>query len=184
MAEVLSQLPAGYCIRLDALHTTATTASTIVEAEYHYLLPVKQNRAHTYAAIEVIATTVPPDSEATEADESHGRRIQRYTEVFPPSPLLQAKWPKLAFVGAVVHRTGERDQQAVEETVYCMGSAPWTAADLLQARRQHWQVENELHWVKDATFEEDYPLLRGGHAPVTWSIFNTFAITPKMIGGG
>jgi len=176
MAEVLPQLPPGYCVSLDALHTTATTARTIVEAEHHYLLPVKQNRAHTQAAIEVIATTVPPDSEATDLDESHGRRIQRHTQVFPPSQALQAKWPNLAFVGAV-HRTGERDQQAVEETVYYLGSAPWTATDLLPASRQHWQVENELHWVKDVTFEEDYPPRRGGHAPVTWSIFNTFAIT-------
>lgn len=176
MAEVLPQLPPGYCISLDALHTTAATVSTIVEAQHHYLLPVKQNRAHTHAAIEVIATTVPPDSEATEVDDSHNRHVQRHAQVFLPSAALQAKWPKLAFVGAV-HRTGERDQQAFDETVYYLGSAPWTATDLLHGSRQHWQVENELHWVKDVTFEEDYPPRRGGHAPLTWSIFNTFAIT-------
>ncbi|MBD2425454.1 ISAs1 family transposase [Phormidium sp. FACHB-1136] len=82
----------------------------------------------------------------------------------------------LAWVG-VVHRSSERDQKPFSETVYYLGSAPWSATDLLHASQQHWQIENGLHWVKDVTFEEDYPPRRGGHAPVTWSIFNTFAIT-------
>jgi len=176
MAEVLPQLPAGYTLSLDALHTTAATVNTIVTADQHYLLPVKGNRPHAQAAIEVIATTVPPHSEATEVDTSHGRSVQRQAQVFPPSPALQARWPGLTFVGAV-HRSGERDQKPFSETVYYLGSAPWTATDLLLASRQHWQIENELHWVKDVTFEEDYPPRRGGHAPATWSIFNTFAIT-------
>lgn len=176
MAEVLPHLPAGQTLSLDALHTTATTVQTIVTANQHYLLPVKGNRPHTHAALEGIATTVPPQDEATEVDTSHGRSVQRHVQIFPPTPELQAQWPGLTWVG-VVHRSGERDQKSFAERVYYLGSAPWTAIDLLHASRQHWQIENELHWVKDVTFEEDYPPRRGGHAPVTWGIFNTFAIT-------
>lgn len=176
MTEVLPQLPPGQTLSLDALHTTAATVETIVAAHQHYLLPVKGNRPHAHAAIEVIATTVPPQDEATEVDTSHGRSVQRQAQVFPPTPALQAQWPGLAWVG-VVHRSGERDQKPFSETVYYLGSAPWSATDLLHASQQHWQIENGLHWVKDVTFEEDYPPRRGGHAPVTWSIFNTFAIT-------
>lgn len=45
------------------------------------------------------------------------------------------------------------------------------------ATRQHWQIENGLHWVNDVTFDEDYPPRRGDHAPINWAILNTFAIT-------
>jgi predicted transposase YbfD/YdcC len=61
--------------------------------------------------------------------------------------------------------------------VYYLASASWSAAELLHASRQHWQIENGLHWVKDVTFQEDDPPRRGGYAPVNWAILNTFAIT-------
>jgi len=176
MTEGLPQLPPARTLSLDALHTTATTVETIVAAHQHYRLPVKGNRPQAQAAIEVIATTVPPQDKATAGDTSHGRSVQRQAQIFPPTAALQAQWPGLAWVG-VVHRSGERGQNPFSETVDYLGSAPWTATDLLQASQQHWQIENGLHWVKDVTFEEDYPPRRGGHAPVTWSIFNTFAIT-------
>lgn len=180
MKQVLPQLPAGNCLSLDALHTTADTIKTIVQAQQHYLLPVKQNRADAYQTIAAHVTTVSPESEALAVDHTHGRAMQRQAQLFPPPPALQAKWPQLAFVG-VVRRQGQRgpkgDPKESDETVYYIGSAPWQAQDLLLASQQHWQIENGLHWVKDVTFEEDYPPRRGGHAPVTWSIFNSFAIT-------
>ena len=43
--------------------------------------------------------------------------------------------------------------------------------------RGHWAIENRLHWVKDVTFSEDYPLRWGGHAPVNWAIFCTWIIS-------
>jgi predicted transposase YbfD/YdcC len=172
----LPKLPTGQCFSLAALHTTQATVATIRAAQHHYLLAVKQNRAAAHAAIEHITTTASPQSDATEVDQSHGRITQRHVQVFAPSAQLRAKWLGLAFVG-VVHRSGVRDHQPVEETVYYIGSAPWSAAELLQATRQHWQIENGLHWVKDVTFEEDYPPRRGRHAPVNWAILNTFAIT-------
>ena len=68
----------------------------------------------------------------------------------------------LAWVG-VVHRSGERDQKPFSETVYSLGSVPWSATDLLHASQQHWQIEHGLHWVKDVTFEYVFALLVGNH---------------------
>ena len=31
--------------------------------------------------------------------------------------------------------------------------------------------------VKDVTLQEDYPPRRGGYAPISWAIFNSFVIT-------
>ena len=39
------------------------------------------------------------------------------------------------------------------------------AGDLLSWWRGHWGIENQLHWVRDATFGEDRSHIRTGHAP-------------------
>jgi predicted transposase YbfD/YdcC len=39
--------------------------------------------------------------------------------------------------------------------------------------RGHWAIAHRLHWVKDVTFDEDYPSRAGGHAPVNWAILES-----------
>lgn len=176
MIQTLPALPPGQCFSLDALHTTQDTVAVINAQDQDYLLALKANQGSTYAAVQQLTQTQTPTDSASEQDDTHGRHIHRHVQVFEPSPELCAKWPELATVG-VVQRTGERDQSSVSETVYYLSRRTWRASDLLQATRNHWQIENGLHWVKDVTLEEDWPPRRGGYAPVNWAIFNTFCIT-------
>lgn len=172
----LPHLPPGQCFSLDALHTTQATVQAITEREHAYLLALKRNRADSYAAVEPLLSQQSPTTTATQVDDSHGRCVTRHAQVVTPSAPLQARWRTLQTLG-VIHRCGTRNQRAFEETVYYLSSAKWTAGQLLDAVRAHWQIENGLHWVKDVTFHEDYPLQRGGFAPVHWAILNSFAIT-------
>lgn len=172
----LPELPPGHCFSCDALHTTQATVQAITDRQQDYLLVVKLNRATTHAQIQQLVEQQLPTTTAVQVDHSHGRTVTRSAQVFTPTLSLQARWRHLTTVG-VVERTGARDHQPFAETVYYLSSAAWTAPQLLQASRQHWQIENGLHWVKDVTFNEDYPPQRGGFAPVHWAILNTFAIT-------
>lgn len=172
----LDRLSKEHCFSLDALHTTQATVNTIVATRQHYLLAVKLNRADTYRAIESLSESEEAQSQITRVDHTHSRTVTRHAQVFAPTAQLQAKWQTLAAVG-VIHRRGTRSHQPFDETVYYLSSRPLTASQLLAATRQHWQIENGLHWVKDVTFQEDHPPRRGAHAPVNWAIFNTFAIT-------
>ncbi|MFN6525715.1 hypothetical protein [Nostoc sp. ChiSLP03a] len=52
-----------------------------------------------------------------------------------------------------------------------------SAKDALTDTQKHWGIENRLHWVRDVTFSEDFPLRRGGNAPVNWAILHNFFIT-------
>lgn len=172
----LPELPPGQCFSFDALHTTQATVQAVTAQHQDYLLVVKQNRATTHAQIQQLVEQQLPTSTAVQVDDSHGRTVMRQAQVFKPTPLLQARWHKLSTV-AVVERSGVRDHQPFHETVYYLSSRTWNAEQLLNASRLHWQIENGLHWVKDATFHEDYPPQRGGFAPVHWAILNSFAIT-------
>ncbi|NEQ47046.1 MAG: ISAs1 family transposase [Leptolyngbya sp. SIOISBB] len=77
LKQVLPHLSLGSCLSLDALHTTRKTVETIVAAGQHYLLPVKQNRAHRYAALQAHVDTAPPESTAAALDMPHNRQVRR-----------------------------------------------------------------------------------------------------------
>ena len=36
--------------------------------------------------------------------------------------------------------------------------------------RQHWQIENGLHWILDVAFDEDACRIRRDNAPANWAI--------------
>ena len=172
----LPELPPGQCFSFDALHTTQATVKAVNMTEQDYLLALKKNRATTYEDVEILTETQGAKSVASEQDDSHGRRVYRAVQVFEPSAKLKSKYPNLTSIGRV-ERTGIRNKKPFSETVYYLSSRDWSAANLLNATRGHWQIENGLHWVKDVTFKEDNPVRRGGHAPVNWAILNTFCIT-------
>jgi hypothetical protein len=78
-------------------------------------------------------------------------------------------WPHLAQVCRVERErvdcgTGE----VTREVTYAITSAPPRRADakrLLTTLRGHWAIENQLHHVRDVTFDEDRSQIRTGAAP-------------------
>lgn len=51
-----------------------------------------------------------------------------------------------------------------------------TPKRLLALVREHWGIENGLHYRRDRTFQEDHSQLRMGHAPHVLALLNNTAI--------
>ena len=51
------------------------------------------------------------------------------------------------------------------EKRYYISSLISEASQCLQTVRQHWHVENQLHWVLDVVFSDDQSRIRKGNAP-------------------
>jgi hypothetical protein len=106
----------------------------------------------------------PPDLKRAEsADKEHGRievrKIAVSAEVVP-----HLEWPGAA-QAARIERTREISGKASTETASIVTSL--TAAEagperLLALSRNHWAIENRLHYVRDVTFNEDRCRVRSG----------------------
>ncbi len=108
----------------------------------------------------------------------HGRRATRMLWALADSALNArageagthgTPWPHLAQVCRVERRRVDVRTGEIEHTVtYGITSLPPMRADaprLLTLLRDHWRIENTLHWVRDVTFDEDRSAVRTKAAP-------------------
>lgn len=154
----------GVLVTGDALHCQRRTCRQIISQGGHYLIAVRGNQPELQGDIEAVFTTPPtadwsPIRDRWEQDREycHGRLEERVLEV--SSEVAWLDWPGAA---QVLRRQYWRynPKTRKEELVVSYGitSLPPEAADAAQLRaywRQHWGIENGLHWVKDALLRED-----------------------------
>ncbi|MEZ4711192.1 MAG: ISAs1 family transposase [Caldilineaceae bacterium] len=51
-----------------------------------------------------------------------------------------------------------------------------SAAHLLPHTRDHWRIENSLHWVLDIAFREDESRIRKGNGPQNFAVLRHIAL--------
>ena len=85
------------------------------------------------------------------------------------------KWPDLHSLVLLRHRRIIAGEETVT-TAYYISSLVAPALRLLQATRQHWGIENGLHWVLDVAFNEDRSRVRKDHAPANLAVLRHMAV--------
>lgn len=81
------------------------------------------------------------------------------------------KWAKLhSLIKLITVRNGQTSPR------YFISSWSASAQDFLQAIRDHWQVENGLHWVLDIAFREDESHIRKDHAPQNMALMRQLVL--------
>ena len=66
------------------------------------------------------------------------------------------------------------------EVSYAVTSLPPTVAGadrLLRILREHWHIENRVHWVRDVTFDEDRCQIRTASAPQVMAALRNLTTT-------
>ncbi len=115
-------------------------------------------------------------------DAVHGRVETRSAIVSYDVDWLQDihNWPGLKAFGAV-RRTrepkGANAGPSKIEPAYCLLSEPITPDRLNQVARDHWGVENRLHWVLDVEMSDDQAGNRCDNRPKNLSILKHMAIS-------
>ena len=99
-------------------------------------------------------------------DKSHGRVEKRTLEVMPIMTAGQ-QWEGLKQGLRITRERTVKGNKTVE-VVHAITSLPLERADaatLLNLLRNHWRIENSLHYVRDVTLGEDACRVRRGTAP-------------------
>lgn len=184
----------GCLITADALHTQRDHARIVVE-EFHadYLLQVKDNQPTLLAAIKAI----PQDRFSPEHAEScrgHGRTEHRYVRVADVGGALDedvdddVDFPHAAQVVLVYRERGDlADVMGSAETSYYVTSVPKDRGGAKQLGanvREHWGIENKVHYVRDWTYDEDRHQMRApGSRPRALATLRNLAISLLRLAG-
>jgi predicted transposase YbfD/YdcC len=177
----------GVVITGDAMFTQRAIAETIVDAGNDYLLVVKENQPTLHEEIAVLFAD--PDAAVSVAEEtsvhsqrSEQRRLRASTEL-----VGYTDWPGLAQALCIERRgTDRRTGETHAEVAYAVTSlSPHraTPAQLLTLWREHWHIENKLHWVRDVTFGEDGSTVRAGVGPQALAAVRNLAIGLLRLAG-
>ena len=158
----------GTIVTADALNCQRAIAQQIVDQGGDYALALKGNQETLHR--DVVLFLDDPASKATTAgpvvDADHGRIETRTATVSTDIAWLAEthRWPGLKAVGKV-ERTRESDGKTSRETAYYLLSAPLSPERFNEAVREHWGIENRLHWRLDVVMNEDQDRSRLGNAP-------------------
>lgn len=171
----------GKVVTADALHTQRDAAKLLVDEKHaHYVFGVKANQPKLYnTAIDIMKTLDPDKPHHTRTCRGHGR-IDRHRVWVAPVPAT------IEFPHAHQYIFVEREsstlndhQKSIETRVYVtdLTAAQASPKNLFRFATRHWSIENELHYVRDVTFNEDHSQVRTGNAPRVLASIRNLAIS-------
>lgn len=177
----------GCVVTLDAMGTQTAIAAQIVNANADYILPVKENQGTLYEDMQLLFEgfedenyrDVPYDT-YKQVTEGHDRREIRQCWVVSDAEYRAylrrgTEWVNLNSLVKLL--TVRITPQKTEITIrYFISSWTASAQAFLKRIREHWQIENGLHWVLDIAFREDESRIRKDHAPQNMATLRHLAI--------
>ena len=178
----------GAIITADALHTQDEHARYLHRRGAHYVLVVKGNRPRLHRQLAGLPWADIPAVDLTH-NAGHGRRESRILKL---AALRDAVTGGILFpyaqlaVQIVRRRRPATSTRWHSETVYAVTDLSWQqirADQLAEAIREHWHVENRLHWIRDVTFAEDLSQIRVGHGPANMATLRNLALSRHRIAG-
>jgi predicted transposase YbfD/YdcC len=174
----------GAIVTIDAMGCQTEIAEQIASAGGDYVLAVKDNQPSLHAAVQKCfeqhheSARNGRGQHATTNEKGHGRRDQRHYYHLPiPEELrwIIDTWQGARSLGqAICYST--REGQTTSEVRYYLSSLAPNAKRLASAVRNHWGIENSLHWVLDMSFDEDQCRIRKDHGPANFALLRRIAI--------
>ena len=166
-------------VTIDAMGCQREIAKLIIEKKADYVLAVKDNQGHLLEGVKDSFQMLAADEVAEEIDCGHGRAERRRCTVIADLSLLEdaAKWPSLQGLVRIESERHHKVSGKIEREIrYYITSLRPDAARLNGVIRQHWGIENKLHWVLDVGFGEDLDRKRAGDAAENFSVLNRIAL--------
>lgn len=162
-------------VTADALHCHRGMAKAIVDRGGDYVLAVKNNQPGLLrdAQAAIAAAERKKTKQATTKDANHGRKEARTAIVTSVKDMAEKhNFPGLKAVARITSKRGS-DETAER---YFLLSQLYKPAELLRIVREHWGIENVLHWTLDVVLDEDQARSRKDHAPANLAVLRRLAL--------
>ena len=182
----------GLVVTIDAMGCQKEIVSAIVDKKADYVLAVKDNQPNLHEDIQAAFSALVESTNAEPGysthERGHGREETRQYFLSTDLSGIRGKenWRGLQSIGMVVSERKIGDKESVEVRYYISSLGDGTKR-FGEAARDHWSVENSLHWVLDIAFDEDRNRTRKGDGAENLSTIRRIALNLlrdcKMKGG-
>lgn len=165
-------------VTIDAIGTQTKIIDKIINKEGYYCLPLKTNQGNAYKDVKDYFEFVQGNKlEHNKLDKNiqynkgHGRIETRETYVITNFDELDGI-KKFKDVKAIIMTRNTRDlsdSTSVQEKYY-ISNIKLSAKRFSEIIRNHWQIENNLHWTLDMYFKEDLSTSKKNNAIHNFSL--------------
>lgn len=185
--ELLEMLDiAGAIVTIDAMGCQSKIVEKIIDKQANYVIGLKGNQGQLNNDVRLLFERKPTNMNfviKTEFDKGHGRLETRQCTVSEDIQWLREQHPQWRQLNSIVEVESHREikEKVTIEKRYYISSLTSGAEAILNAIRQHWGVENKLHWVLDISFNDDQSRIRKGNAPRNMAIIKKTALNLMQI---
>lgn len=166
--EMMTKLGLSDCIfTFDAINCQEKTLEVAKETGNDVIVQVKGNQKTLFNDCQTIAETTLPDEKYQEPIiKAHNRIEHRSVDVFTHPTLSNDDKRRLVEAAVKVDRkrwtfnTKSGDWEQSHETSFYISTTILNAKTFCQAIRNHWDIENGDHYVRDVTLGEDKSRIR------------------------
>ncbi len=174
----------GAIVTIDAMGCQRDIAQKILDKEADYILSMKGNQGNLHK--DIVHFFEKQENEKSKnitmdcyklSENSHGRNEVRKITVCSDVEWLQKRhdWPGLARIIVIEYSSTDTTGKTRKETRFYISSLVANAKFMAAAIRDHWGVENGLHWVMDMVFRDDECRIRKGNAPANFTTIKHMA---------
>lgn len=170
----------GCTVTIDAMGCQSDIAEKIIENGADYILAVKENQNELCEQVDKMFNISQPSSSDISVDAGHGRVETRKCSVISDLRFFDVK-DKWLGIKSVIKIESERfiksENKTQNETRLYISSLDVNANIINKRVRQHWGIENKLHWMLDVNFGEDASRKRKGYSANNFNIISKIALT-------
>lgn len=178
-ARIHPVLVKGRIITTDAIFTSRSWCAAVDAYKGYYMTPIKGNNKEVlYNLLEYFGDEELLKKECEyykDVDKGHGRREVR--EIWASSGMnifFQKDWAGIAQVFLIRRTVKEKEEEKIE-LAFGITNLPRKYANarrLLELNREHWLIENRLHYRRDVTLQEDASQVRSRGVPEVIAALN------------
>ena len=175
----------GCIVTIDAMGTQTEIAKKIVEKGADYILALKGNQGTLFEDVKLFMEEYAKDKNIKNTanyhkniDKGHGRNEIRECYIYNNVEWIDRKnrWKNLQGIGMIWSHIEENGIKSEQKHYFIYSLKDKSAKEIMKLKRNHWSIENNLHWVLDMAFREDESRARMENSAENFNVLRHIAL--------